>query len=69
MREFAGEMCACTDSACAQEVADEMTKWAQDQTAMGEPPKLDQAEMATATEIGEAMGRCMQQAMSPPASP
>ena len=71
MASFKDEMCTCKDSSCAQRVADEMTKWAQDQVRDSEPPKLTDEQTQRATKLGEAMGTCMQTAMgaSPQPSP
>lgn len=64
MAEFRDEMCGCHDTACAQQVADEMTKWSQDQAKdMVAMPKMSEEDTKAATQIGEEMGRCMQQAM------
>ncbi|HSD87620.1 MAG TPA: hypothetical protein VLB44_08895 [Kofleriaceae bacterium] len=64
MHEFADKMCACKDPKCAQDVSDEMVKWSQEMSKqMKEPPKLSDAEMKEATELGERMGKCMQTAM------
>jgi hypothetical protein len=68
MRRFKDSMCMCKDTACAQKVSDEMTKWSQDMAKdQREPPRMSDEEMKEATELGEAMGKCMQTAMSPPA--
>lgn len=62
---FADDLCACTDMQCVQRVSDEMTKWSQDQAAhQTEPPKMSVEETKRAADIGERMGRCMQNAMS-----
>jgi hypothetical protein len=64
MREFRVEMCACSDTACAQRVSDEMATWSQEQAKDSkEPPKMTDEETKEATQIGEAMGKCMQKAM------
>ena len=64
MTEFKDKMCACADSPCAQKVSDEMTKWSTDMAKdMKEPPKMSVEDTKKATEIGEAMGKCMQKAM------
>jgi hypothetical protein len=64
MGEFKDEMCKCKDAKCAQDVSDKMTKWSQDQAKNSkEPPKMDEATQKKATEIGTAMGDCMQKAM------
>ena len=65
MRHFRDELCKCKDSACAQHVSDDMTKWGQEMAKDNEePPRMTDEETKEATEIGEAMGKCMQQAMS-----
>jgi hypothetical protein len=70
MTRFKDELCKCTDTACAQRVSDEMTKWAQDMTkSHPEPPKMSDEDVKTATALGEAMGTCMQRAMGAPATP
>ena len=66
MRQFADDMCKCTESACVQQVADRMTQWSQ---KMANDPqaaqmKMSEAEEKEATEIGTRMGECMQKAMS-----
>jgi hypothetical protein len=64
MGEFRDEMCACSDTACAQRVSDEMATWSQEQAKDSkEPPKMTDEETKEATQIGEAMGKCMQKAM------
>jgi len=72
MERFRDEMCACKDSPCAQHVADEMGKWAQEQAkSQEEAPHMTDEDTKRATAIGEEMGQCMQKAMSasPPQSP
>lgn len=64
MTWFKDRMCACKDSACMQQVSDEMTKWGQDQARSDrEPPKMSEADMKAFTAIGEQMGTCMQKVM------
>jgi len=64
MREFTESMCQCKDSACAQKVSDDMTKWSQEMMKEEEePPKMTEQEIKEATEIGTRMGECMQKAM------
>jgi hypothetical protein len=68
MTEFKDKMCACKDAACAKTVNDEMTKWNQEQqTKNKDGVKLSEADQKTATEIGTAMGDCMQKASAPAA--
>jgi hypothetical protein len=68
MTEFKDKMCACKDAACAKSVSDEMTKWSQDQAGKTkEPVKMSEADQKKATEIGTAMGECMQKASMPAA--
>ena len=71
MARFRDEMCACTDTPCAQRVADAMTTWSQKvATEMGDtPPKLTEEENRRATELGMQMGECMQKAMGASGSP
>ena len=65
MQEFSTKMCACTDQACAQAVADEMTRWSQTMARRNEPPpKMSEEDIERAAAIGEEMGRCMQTAMT-----
>jgi hypothetical protein len=62
---FTTEMCQCKDTACATHVSDDMTRWA---TAMQKdwqpPPKLDDAQIKRATELGQRMADCMTKAMT-----
>lgn len=67
MTGFKDKMCACTDTKCAQLVADDMTKWGQEQAKDNrDPPKMSEEEVRAFTQIGEDMGKCMQKAMSTP---
>lgn len=62
--KFTDDMCACKDSACAQRVSDEMTKWSQEMSrSEREPPRMTEEDQKRAAEIGERMGKCMQTAM------
>jgi hypothetical protein len=64
MQEFSDKMCACKEAKCAQDVSDEMTKWAQEMAKEEEePPKMSEEDMKKATEIGQRMGECMMKAM------
>ena len=64
MAKFRDQMCACTDSPCAQKVADDMTKWGQEEAKNDrDPPKMTEEDTKRFTELGETMGRCMQKAM------
>jgi len=64
MKGFKDDMCACKDSACAQTVSDQMTKWGQEQAKdQSAPPKMSEDEIKAFTQIGEDMGKCMQKAM------
>jgi hypothetical protein len=70
MSKFADDMCACKDSACAQTVADAMTKWAQDMSKNNQaPPRMSDQEAKELTEIGEHMAKCMQTAMGAGSTP
>jgi len=65
--EFEQKMCACTDSQCARDVADEITEWSKQEAARNEPrPDLSDEDTKRASEIGQHMGECMQRAMSQP---
>lgn len=65
MSELKDKMCACKDPDCAKTVSDEMTAWSQAQaTKQKEPSKLSEADQKKATELGIAMGECMQKAMN-----
>jgi hypothetical protein len=62
--KFTEQMCACKDAACAQQVSDDMTKWAQEMSAREKnPPRMSEEDSKRAAEIGERMGKCMQVAM------
>jgi hypothetical protein len=66
MGEFKDQMCACKDSDCAKRVSDDMTVWSQKMAAeQKNPPKMTEADMKRATELGTRMGECMQAAMAP----
>jgi hypothetical protein len=65
MEGFKDQMCACKDAKCAERVSDDMTKWSQQAARdMKDPPRLTDEDTRRASDIGEAMGRCMQAAMS-----
>jgi hypothetical protein len=64
MLKYKDQFCACKDSACAQRVSDDMTKWGQEEARNNaEPPKMTEEETKAFTQIGEEMGKCMQKAM------
>jgi len=64
MTEFKDQMCACKDTACAQQVSDVMTKWGQQEAQdMAEPPKMTEEDTKKFAQVGEDMGKCMQKAM------
>jgi hypothetical protein len=66
MSEFKDKMCACKDTACAQGVSDEMTKWSQEMAKEQQaPPRMTEDDTKHATAIGEEMSKCMQKAMEP----
>jgi hypothetical protein len=67
MTIYKDQMCACKDSACAQRISDDMTKWAQEEARNNaEPPPMTEEDTKQFTELGEQMGTCMQKAMSTP---
>jgi hypothetical protein len=64
MEAFTAEMCACSESTCAQKVVDRMTEWSLEQAKQTEEsPKLTDAEQSAFSELGTRMGTCMQKAM------
>jgi hypothetical protein len=70
MAELKDEMCKCKDAKCAQDVSEQMTKWSQEQAKnQKQPPKMSEADTKKAGEIGEALGKCMQEAMAATATP
>ena len=69
MAEFTQRMCACRDSSCAQQVAEDMTKWSQE---VSRDPALEnmkptEEQMKQMTDITKQMTDCMTKAMSAPA--
>jgi hypothetical protein len=65
MQEFTSEMCACKDSACAQRVSDEMTKWGQSMAQSGRDMDMRPTEDETKqiADITKQMTDCMTKAM------
>ena len=64
MASFKDEMCSCTDTACAQRVSDDMARWSQEQAQQhGPAASMSPEETQQTTQLGEAMGKCMQRAM------
>lgn len=65
MRDYKEKMCSCADAACAQDVAEDMTRWSQamakDQKRPAKATEDDTKQMA---EITKAMTDCMTRAMS-----
>lgn len=58
-------MCACTDTACAQRVSDEMTRWSLEVAKTGTRiPNLTGERKERAMRIGEQTSKCMQAAMT-----
>jgi hypothetical protein len=64
MQGFADRMCACHDPTCGQQIADEMNAWSRAMSDRPDPPNMTEQDTQHARELGERMGRCMQQAMS-----
>lgn len=71
MQAFTDQMCQCKDAPCAQQVSENVTKWAEEMSKQyKEPPKMSEADQERASKIGERMGKCMQDAIAastPPA--
>lgn len=64
--DFKDAMCSCRDAACADEVSQEMTRWAQDAAMQtSSPPRLSPADQERAAVIGSEMATCLQTAMGP----
>jgi hypothetical protein len=62
---FTDEMCRCSNTQCAQQVSDSMTKWSVEMAKEWKnPPKVDEETTKRATEIGTRLGNCMVKAMS-----
>ncbi|HEX4449781.1 MAG TPA: hypothetical protein VH143_02870 [Kofleriaceae bacterium] len=60
MSEFKDKICACPDQTCVEGVSDEMKKWTDDLKQQGvKDPRLNDDQTKRATEIGEALGKCM----------
>ena len=59
--EFKDQMCACLDKACAQQVSDELTRWADENAAQ---PKFSEDAQKRAIEIGVKVSECMHEAMA-----
>jgi hypothetical protein len=71
MSELKDKMCACKDPDCAKKVSDEMTAWSQAQASKQKAAKMNEADQKKASELGVAMGECMQKAstVAPPPTP
>lgn len=65
--QFTNDMCQCRDNACAQHVADDMTKWGTALAKQWPQPKLDETQTKRANDMAMRMAKCMQHAMAPPA--
>ncbi len=64
--DFANQMCACKDAACATKVSDAMTAWSKDMM-YEEQPKLSEAETKQAADSSQRLSECMKKAMATPA--
>jgi hypothetical protein len=69
MTELKDKMCACKDPDCAKKVSDEMTAWSQEAAKKGTTAKMNEADQKKASELGVAMGECMQKASTVAPSP
>ncbi len=67
MGEFADQMCACKDAACAKKVSDDMTAWGQE-LMKNNPPKPTPEEQKQGEEKSKMLSDCMQKAMATPAA-
>jgi hypothetical protein len=74
MKSFRDQFCACTNSDCAQRVANDMSKWGQEMAKKyndkDTAPKMSEQQTKEMQQIGMEMGNCMTKAMgaSPPPS-
>jgi hypothetical protein len=62
--EFADDMCACKDRACADTVSQDMTRWSTELSKDHEDLKPTPEEMEEATRVSERLSKCMVAAMS-----
>jgi hypothetical protein len=71
MRGFAGQMCACKDRVCADEVQQELTSWSTSMAGRERDPeeRPSEALMKEMQEIGMHYAECMMKAMDPAANP
>ena len=65
MHRFSDDMCKCKDSACAQMVSDQMTKWAQRMASDGKQKSVQPTEEQTKeiTAVTKTMIDCMNRVM------
>ena len=76
MGEFKDQMCKCTDKACADKVAEAMTKWTQEfakEAGGDKAAKPSEEDTKKTTQIMEeytkCQGKAMQAGATPPAAP
>ena len=65
---FADDACKCSDSACVTQLSDRMSKWGAEvakQMPQEDNVKPDEKWMKRAQVLGERMGKCMTDAMTP----
>ncbi|HEU4733699.1 MAG TPA: hypothetical protein VFT22_37655, partial [Kofleriaceae bacterium] len=62
MSELKDKMCACKDKACADQVAQEMTRWGTEHKA-GEASKLSEEDQKKLVALTEDMTKCMTKLM------
>jgi hypothetical protein len=64
MTWYADAMCACTTKQCAQDLTDDMTKWAQDAAKTPQSSqKVSEADSKKMEAIGMRLGECMSDVM------
>ena len=61
--EFADDMCACKDRACADQVSQDMTRWSTEMSRDHDELKPTEEEMEEATKVTERLSKCMVTAM------
>lgn len=60
MNEFTDELCSCTDPACAERVAEEMTRWSRELAKSNDrAEELSEPEVKRMAETAERMAKCM----------
>jgi hypothetical protein len=59
LQQLADDMCKCPDRDCAEQVVDEMSRWAQDLASHDAAPKVNMAQDEQARAATDRMSKCM----------